>query len=1011
ELIEVQAAKTPDAIALSTAFILTDSVSSQFKQPWTYQQLNDRANQLARCLIAQGAEPGSRIALAINRSAELVIAILAVLKLGGTYIPLDPTHPKARIQQVLQDSAVSLILESDASLKSLIPDLSFSTLDLKDQSEEIDRYATENLSVSISAQALAYIIYTSGSTGKPKGVPIQHRSLVNLLASMAKAPGISAEDTFLAVTTVAFDIATLELLLPLTVGARLAIASAETVRESDRLIAQLKNDDITIMQATPATWRLLLDAGWEGLPQLKILCGGEALGCPLAQQLLPCCLELWNLYGPTETTIWSSAIRIDPGLLQEGFVPIGGPIDNTEFYLLDGQQQLVPVGVPGELYIGGVGLSEGYLNRDDLTAGRFVDASLLGLGLGFGNSTQPTVCRSLCLYKTGDLVRCHPNNTLEYMGRLDHQIKLRGFRIELGEIEAVLNSHPDVNQSLVMLSADDDEPHLVAYCKILPHLDRATTPQSLHQALSQQLPAYMVPTAYVLLSDFPLTPNGKIDRKALPMPETRKSMAESTTESPLQTETERLLAIVWADVLNISEINATDNFFEIGGHSLLAARAIARLHPIFEVSVPLRSLFENPTLSAFAATIDTTIAATLKKSPFTPIQPIDRQSPLPLSSAQQRQWILAQLEPDNPFYNIPAALRLSGPLSVPLLEESFIILCQRHEGLRSTFHSVNGQASLNILENVTPKILPKILLVEAGHDALSKQQIEERLTTEARKPFDLAQAPLMRVTVIRTEAQTHIVSLVLHHIIADADSVSILMREMIYIYQRLEAQQSVALPPLTVQYVDYAAWQQNLDTAEQLRYWQQQLANLPPLLPLPTDYPRPAAQQFEGGSYHFELTPQQSEQLKHFSQQQNATVFMTLMAAFQSLLYRYSGAENVVVGTPVSNRPQAPLEGVLGMFVNTLVLRGDFSDKSSSDSSSNSSGEITFTQLLQQVRTTALAAYANQDVPFEQVIDALDIPRNWSHSPLFQVMFVWQASKPEGGAAADGFLWSPMPLE
>ncbi|MEO1792647.1 MAG: amino acid adenylation domain-containing protein, partial [Cyanobacteria bacterium J06629_19] len=825
----------------------------------------------------------------------------------------------------------------------------------------------------MNPQDLAYIIYTSGSTGKPKGVPIRHYSLVNLLASMAKAPGIKSEDAFLAVTTVAFDIATLELLLPLTVGARLVIARPETIRDSDRLIAQLESDDITLMQATPATWRMLLDAGWKGSPTLKVLCGGEALDLPLAQQLLPCGRELWNLYGPTETTIWSAAIHIDESLLKEGFVPIGGPIDNTEFHILDEQQQAVPIGIPGELHIGGAGLSKGYLNRAELTAERFV------------TGLTPTTT----LYKTGDLVRRRANGTLEYMGRLDHQIKLRGFRIELGEIEAVLNDHPDVDQSLVMLRANGNrEPQLVAYCKIWSDIDPINKPPALRQNIGSLLPTYMLPTAYVFLTDFPLTPNGKIDRKALPEP---KINPPKTQASAPQTRTEQLLAKIWEDTLNIAAVNTTDNFFELGGHSLLAARVIARLQPAFGIAVPLRSLFEGPTLSAFATTIDTA----LSKSTFTPIQPIDRENPIPLSYAQQRQWVLAQLEPDSPFYNIPAALRLVGDFSLPLLQESLALLCQRHEGLRSTFKSVEGEATLEILPTATPNIA----YIDDRDSELSPQQIEDKLIAVAREPFDLEQSPLMRVQLIRTAEKTHIVLLVLHHIIADAGSVELLMREIVYTYHQLAESEPVALPPLGIQYADYAAWQQSLNTSEQLNYWKEQLANVPPLLSLPTDYPRPATQTLKGDSYRFTLTVEQTTALQQLSQRHSATVFMTLMAAFQSLLHRYSKAEDLVVGTPVANRPQASLENVLGMFVNTLVLRGDFSQ------------ELTFTELLRQVRATAIAAYTHQDVPFEQVIDALNVPRNWSYAPLFQVMFVWQAAKSDVIAPPGNLTWSPVPLD
>ncbi|MEO1635975.1 MAG: amino acid adenylation domain-containing protein, partial [Cyanobacteria bacterium J06631_9] len=455
QLIEAQAEKTPDAIALSLDPILANSVFSQFSLPeqlWTYQQLNQQANQLAHYLTDQGIQPGDRIALALNRSPELVIALLAVLKLGGTYIPLDPTHPASRLKYVLQDAQVTLILEAEGSFTGHSQDSEllvsehkiseYKILDIKAKIAEVQQRPTHNLITTPGPEDLAYIIYTSGSTGKPKGVLIRHRSLVNLLSAMTKAPGITAKDSLLAVTTVAFDIATLELLLPLTVGARLAIANADTVRDRNRLIAQLKSDNITIMQATPATWRLLLDGGWQGARDLKILCGGEALDLPLAQQLLPCGRELWNLYGPTETTIWSSAIQLSEDLLSQGFVPIGGPIDNTEFYIVDEHHRPVPTGVSGELLIGGLGLTPGYLNRPELTTERFIP-----------NPSQTSYFPTF--YKTGDRVRRHPNGTLEYLGRFDHQVKLRGFRIELGDIEAALAEHPDIDQAVVALYQED----------------------------------------------------------------------------------------------------------------------------------------------------------------------------------------------------------------------------------------------------------------------------------------------------------------------------------------------------------------------------------------------------------------------------------------------------------------------------------------------------------------------------------------------------------------------------
>ena len=992
QLIEAQVERVPDAIALTIDHILTDNLLSQFIVPansWTYQQLNQQANQVAHFLTTQGVSKGSRIALALNRSAELVIAILAVLKLGSTYIPLDPTHPTKRLQHVLQDAEVALVLTADEALSNHDLSSEFKLIDLKEQKDFIEQQPLENLSVPITPDDLAYIIYTSGSTGKPKGVPICHRSLVNLLIAMAKAPGITAEDTLLAVTTVAFDIATLELLLPLTVGARLAVASPDTINDASRLMAQIARDKITIMQATPATWWLLLESGWEVEETLKILCGGEALDPVLAQELLPRCRELWNMYGPTETTIWSGALRIGADDLKDNIVPIGGPIDNTQFYILDTQQQPVPIGVPGELHIGGAGLSPGYWNRPDLTKEKFIRTPAEKVG-----SAHPTSFHTYPLYKTGDLARYRPNGTLEYLGRLDHQIKLRGFRIELGDIETALTQHPEIDQALVVLwQTASDEPLLVAYCNVWPKAEIAE-PQAIRHYLNEHLPTYMVPSTYVLLDEFPLTPNGKIDRKALPDPIVEPI---STSTIPPQTPTEKQLAEIWTEILNCSVINATDNFFELGGHSLLAARIIARTQPAFGVNISLRALFEHPSLSDFARVIDQTLA----DQTFNAIQPIPRDQPLPLSYAQQRQWVLAQLEPESAFYNIPAAVRLEGDFSLEFLERSLEILYQRHEGLRTGFKSVDGAAKLVILDQIRPTVT-WVELSEGLSEGLLEtieKNIQACLQTEATKPFDLEAAPLMRVQVIQLGTQDHVVSLVLHHIVADAGSIGLLVRELVYVYGQLQAKQPVELTPLSVQYVDYAAWQRNLDTEQQLIYWQQQLADTPPLLMLPTDYPRPATQQFEGRTHQFTLTAAQASALKHLGQQHGATLFMTILTAFKVLLHRYSGASDLVVGTPVAHRPQAELENVFGMFVNTLVLRSDFSRT------------VSFTELLKQVRGTALDAYANQDVPFEQVIDTLNIPRNWSHSPLFQVMFVWQATTPEQLATHDTELtWSPITL-
>ena len=586
ELIADQAKATPDA----TAVVFEDTTLS-------YRKLDYRSKQLANYLVQQGVQPGDRVAVCLERSAELVITLLAILKTGATYVPLDPTYPAERLRFILEDAQVSLLITANSSTVGSAPmvdrltadsmvgsahlpieAITNNTLPILDLAREADAIAHLPTHLPTHSpthpptyppthppSSLAYLIYTSGSTGTPKGVAIRHASLTNLLSAMAQAPGMTARDTLLAVTTPAFDIAALELFLPLTVGGTLVIASQDTVRDPHKLAAQLEQHDITLMQATPATWRLLLESGWAGKANLKLLCGGEALDVSLAQKLLECGQELWNLYGPTETTIWSAALQIESSMLQDGIVPIGKPIANTQFYVLDSQQNPVPVGVPGELHIGGIGLSSGYWNREGLTAEWFVANPPLKKAEGRRQKAEiedPFILHpsSFCLYKTGDRVRLREDGTLEYLGRLDYQIKLRGFRIELGEIEAVLTQHPQISQAVVTLHKESEESQLVAY--VVSNCELKTQNLKLKTYLSQHLLPYMLPSQFVVLDALPLTPNGKVDRKALPKPESTETAQTSIT--PL-TLTEELLANIWSAVLTQDSIGRDENFFELGG--------------------------------------------------------------------------------------------------------------------------------------------------------------------------------------------------------------------------------------------------------------------------------------------------------------------------------------------------------------------------------------------------------------------------------------------------------------
>ncbi|MBD2252590.1 non-ribosomal peptide synthetase [Nostoc parmelioides] len=977
ELFSQQVTKTPDKIAVLFG-----------NKSLTYQQLEQEANHLAAYLENIGVQAETRVGICCDRSLEMVISLLAVHKAGGAYVPLDPGYPQERLQFIINDSQISILL-TQTSLLNNLPKLSAAIicLDAIRQSTVNSQQSTVNCQQLLPSppytpphpNQLAYLIYTSGSTGTPKGVQILHRSLSNFLTAMSKAPGLTAADNLLAVTTLAFDIAALEIFLPLIVGACLVLVERDVTLDGERLAQAIAQHQITVMQATPATWRLLLASGWRGKPDLKILCGGEALDNTLAQQLLSCTQEVWNLYGPTETTIWSAAQKLTP----YEPVTIGHPIANTQFYVLDEHLQPVPIGVPGELYIGGAGVARGYWQRPELTTERFLSQQ------STVNSQQSTINT---LYKTGDRVRYLPDGKLEYLGRLDYQVKIRGFRIELGEIEAVLAQHPQISQAVVTVREDEPgEQRLVAY--IVPNSQDVGS-NDLQQFLASKLPKYMIPGVFVTLTALPLTPNGKVDRKALPIPNTQPQVNETR-----RTPTEEVLASIWATVLGVESVGIEDNFFDLGGHSLLATRLISQVRQVFGVELPLRHLFESPIIADLARTI------TESHHEINPILPIPRTGNLPLSFAQQRFWILSQLEPDSPFYNIPLAVQIRGNIDLDSLQCSFAEVVQRQEILRSHFLNVDGQPVLRIADVCDVQI--PVIDLQGLPEFEQQQQVQELARTQAQQPFDLA-GLLWRVRLVRLGEGNQVLLLTLHHIIADAWSLGLLVREI----SHAEAQRRREEEEKRIQYVDFAFWQrewlQGRVLEEHLEYWRGQLESAPVMLELPTDYPRPAVQSFRGAVYGFGLSAELTQGLQGLSRRYHSTLFMTLLAVWNVLLYRYSGDDDIVVGSPVANRNRVETEGLIGCFANTLALRTDLS------------GNPSFAGLLERVRATALGAYAHQDLPFEQLVDVLQPVRSLSHSPLFQVMLVlqnlplseldmgevqWQVIEADSGTAKFDLTW------
>ncbi|WAC73177.1 amino acid adenylation domain-containing protein [Roseateles sp. SL47] len=963
-------------------------------QVLSYAELNERANRVAHRLLALGIEPDDRVAICMSRGVEMVVGVLGILKSGAAYVPLDPAYPAARLAYMLSDCEPAVVLTEQALVSAvrevtptgvalLVPDGEDGALLQAQPVVDPDTRRRHGL----HSRHLAYIIYTSGSTGQPKGVQIEHRSVVNFLSAMTGLLRVSSEDAVLAVTTLSFDIAGLELYLPLINGARMVLVSRETASDASLLEQALERSGVTLMQATPVTWRMLLDNGWTGRAGLRMLCGGEALSGPLAQRLSGKGAQLWNLYGPTETTVWSTACCIDP--VQAGVQAvqhIGRPIANTRIYILDGQGRPVPIGVVGEIHIGGHGVARGYWKRPDLTQQRFVED-------GFSGEAGAR------LYKTGDLGRWLADGDIEYLGRNDHQVKIRGFRIELGEIEARLVQCPGVREAVVVAREDQGgDKRLVAYVSAQEGAQgEALAVSALRSRLAEALADYMVPSAFVVLAGLPLTPNGKIDRQALPAPEAG-ALVSQPYEAPAD-PLEQRLAQIWQELLGVERVGRHDNFFELGGHSLLAVRVIVRVRQELGVESSLRALFNQPELAAFAKSVEQA-GASLGQHLGQRITPADRSAALPVSYAQQRLWFLDRLDAAaGAAYHMPVALRLSGALQRQALKATLDGLVRRHEILRTRFGSVDGQ-TVQWIDGPEVGFQWQEVDLSGLEEPQRTQAVQSLSQEEQRAPFDLARGPLIRGQLLKLEEQAHILLLTQHHIISDGWSTGIMVREVSALYEAYSQGREDPLEPLTIQYADYAVWQRQWLQGEVLRqqtqYWKEQLGGAPALLELPTDRPRPVEQSYEGGQWRFEIPAQVSAGLQGLAQSQGATLFMTLLAGWAVLLSRLSGQKDIVVGTPVANRQRSEVEGLIGFFVNTLALRVRLED------------DPTVQELLQQVKASTLDAYEHQDLPFEQVVEALQPQRSLSHSPLFQNMLSLNNTPVQGPLQLSGLSISTL---
>ncbi|KAB1082354.1 amino acid adenylation domain-containing protein, partial [Neorhizobium galegae] len=964
ELFEQQVRRAPEAVAL----VHEDEELS-------YGELNARANRLAHHLIALGVRPDQPVAICLERSPAMVVGLLAILKAGGAYLPLDPAYPSARLRQIVEDAAPRRLLCDAAGRAALGPealvdltvvDLETATPAWADQSAD----DPDPRALGLSPRHLAYVIYTSGSTGTPKGVMVEHRAILNRLIWMQKAYALNATDVVLQKTPFGFDVSAWEFFWTLLEGATLVLAPPAAHKDPDALVNLIISHRITTAHFVPSMLVSFMEAkSVDRCTSLqRLVCSGEALAASLAhkvRRVLPW-TGLHNLYGPTEAAIDVTAWNC-PADFDGSVVPIGRPIANTRLYLLDGHGAPVPFGAVGELYIGGAGVARGYLNRPDLTAERFIASPFVE-----GDR----------LYRSGDLGRYLPDGNLEFLGRNDDQVKIRGFRIEPGEIAARLCEHELVGDAVVVARQDRaGDQRLVAYVVAKPahgsdEADGAQLAASLRAHLGGRLPDYMVPAAFVRLDGLPLTPNGKLDRQALPAPDD-DAYARTAYEAP-QGEVETALAEIWAELLGVERVGRNDNFFELGGHSLLAVQLSSRLSLAVGVELPLTRLFATPVLCDLAASI---VEALSRAGPqeLPAIAAVSRHEPLVLSFAQQRLWFLAQLDEGSTNYHIPLTLRLRGGLDRTAWQRSLDRFFARHEALRSVFVAPEGKPRVEVLP-------PDAGLPVLEHDLRGRPDAQAALLDlcqeEARTPFDLARGPLIRGRLIRMSDAEHVFLLTQHHIVSDGWSLDVLLRELSQLYQAFEAGRDDPLPPLAIQYPDYAAWQRQWLSGERLQsqaqYWRDTLSGAPARLALPTDRARPAQQSFAGASVPVVIDADLTRGLKRLSRQHGTTLFMTVLAAWAAVLSRLSGQDDLVIGVPSANRGRREIEELIGFFVNTLALRVDLS------------GEPSVSQLLERTRRTALAAQEHQDLPFEQVVEIVKPPRHLDHTPLFQVMLAWQ---------------------
>ena len=951
DLFEQQVERTPDAVAV----VFEDRQLS-------YSELNARSNRLARHLRKYGVGDQTPVGLCLERSLDLVVSNLGILKAGGTYVPLDADYPNQRTVHMLQCAQVCILL-TQRSFADSIP-YAAKRLLIEDVAEFQNPQETGLLPSNLSSQSTAYVIFTSGSTGVPKGVAVTHANAVNLLSWAGTILFKAGTDCLLGVAPATFDISIAEFLAPLMVGGPTILVGRQTTKDPIALISEIARQKHCVVQATPATWSSILECNWNAQGCNTAISTGEYLPPSVRTRLIELGLRVLDLYGPTETTIWSTYREVIEG---EEVSSIGRPISNTQVYVLDSHRELLPIGVPGELYIGGDGLARGYLNRPDLTAERFVPNP-------FSNDSDSK------LYRTGDLCRWRDDGTLEYLGRIDHQVKLRGFRIELGEIESILSRHPSIAQCVVILREDHPgDKRLVAY--YTQRGEQTPSVLELRESLGSKLPEYMVPAAYVRLDALPLTPSGKIDRRGLPLPDI-KDVGVQDQYIPARNGIEEQLAHIWSEVLGIERIGIHDNFFALGGHSLVAVRLTSRISEIFEVSLGVRLIFEQPTIAQLSEQIEAKRVGGSKHA-LLPLRSVcrDPEAPAPVSYAQERLWFLEQLEGSLTAYNIPMVWRFRGSLDNEALRKALETIIARHEPLRTVFVH-HGNTPVQMVQGLERFEL-NVEDLQGLDPEDQKLKAAQICRAEADCPFDLTCDLMIRAKLLRLDDQDHQLLVSMHHIASDGWSMAVFTKELSALYGHYldpstESSSIIPLDPLPVTYIDYSTWQREKLSSDRLEgllsYWRQELKGLP-ALEFPTDRPRPLMASYRGSSVPIELNESLTLRLESLAQSQQVTLQMLLLAAYEVLLYRYSHQEDFAVGIPFAGRNDTQLENLIGFFVSTLVIRADLT------------GEPTFQELLSRVSQKSLAAYDHQELPFQALLADLQPERHLSRPPLFQVMF------------------------